>query len=180
MYFFNSKHDVRPIDEAHDRDTNGEGQYNVFCEDPYEKSYAGFKTFDFTMDETPAEEAWDIELIKNDYSSAAQRNGKKYDIPTEKKLALELLDREISKHSTKDDNVEADNRLDSTINWLRKRQQDVIALENRNICHLYDIDLFAEEMEKLDDHSEKRDKVSSKLKKDTVQFDNAFGQDRPA
>jgi len=108
------------------------------------------------MDEAPAEESWEIEPIRYEYENAAKRNGVVYDIPAEKKAALELLDSEIAKHANVD-NTEAENKLDSTLNWLRKRQTDTIALENRQICRLYDVDLMADELERLEDHSGKRD-----------------------
>lgn len=159
MFYFNSHSDshIRPILEEADTDTNDKGEMNVFCEDPYEKSYYGFKPFNFTMDESPADESWEIDPIKYEYETAAKRNGAIYDIPTEKKAALKLLDDEIAKHTGVDDNTEAENKLDSTLNWLRKRQTDTIALENRQVCRLYDVDLMADELERLEDHSGKRD-----------------------
>lgn len=119
------------------------------------------------MDEEPADEAWATPELK-DWSSDAKRNGKVYNIPEEKKAAMAILDDELAKSKKGSaENAEADNRLDSTLCWLRKRQTDTIALENRQMCRIYDLDLMADEMETLGKNSLGRDKTSAKLKRDT-------------
>lgn len=101
-----------------------------------------------------------------------------YNIPEEKKAALAILDKELGKgKGAGHENEEADNKLDSTLNWLRKRQTDTVALENRQMCRLWDIDLMADEMERLEEHSVGRDKTSAKLKKDTLNEHKIFGHD---
>jgi len=105
------------------------------------------------MDEAPAEEGWEIKELK-DYFKDAQRAGKVYNIPEEKKQVLAILDKELAKgNGDAGQNAEADRKLDATLGWLRKRQTDTIALENRQMCRLWDVDYLAEEMETLGTNS---------------------------
>lgn len=150
---------------------------NVYCEDPYEKSFQGFQRSKCLAADAPNEDAphgWDIVPIKNDYQVDAKRNGRAYDIPTEKREALALLDKELATHTQVDDNEDAQNKLDATLHWLRKRQQDTMALENRQMTYLYDIDCMTDEIERLDRLAHSRDKAADKLKKETIQYNNSF------
>jgi len=119
----------------------------------------------------PTPDTWDITEIKNEYSSGAKRpRDWKNDIPAEKAEALRILDAELAKHTIAEDNTDADNQLEETLNWLRKRQNDTIALENRQVCRLYDIDLFADEMQKIEKQCNKRDKKATELKRDNIEY----------
>jgi len=45
------------------------------------------------------------------------------------------------------------------------------------MCRLYEIDLFADEMQKIDNHCNKRDKKATELKRDNTEHNRVFGTD---
>jgi len=116
--------------------------------------------------------------MKHVGSERAIRDIKDLDIPAEKRAALKLLDGELSKQISDKDDF-ADNQLEQTLNWLRKRQNDTIALENRQVCRLYDIDILENQMKAIEENSQTRGRQAEKVQSGNTKHNRAFGHDVP-